>query len=384
MESRLIVARAPVRVSFGGGGTDLEAYYGRFGGFVLSAAISRYAYVVASESADRGIHLTSGDYRTWESFPRGEIPAPGEALGLLKAAVGWAAERGLDDGIELFTASEIPPGTGLGSSSAMAVALITALSAYLGLDLDAGEIAHEASMLEIERLAMPIGKQDQYASAFGGLNTIEFTRHGCEVTPLPLLPDVMAAFSSRLLLFSTGQSHNSAQILRQQRTDTTVRPAVTQSLHRIKELAHEMCAALENQDLDGFGVLLDRAWEQKKRLSGKVSSQRIDACYAAAREAGALGGKIAGAGGGGFLLLYAPPEKREAVRAAMVRRGLEELCFDFDYRGAEVIARSVGARGRPAPDFPVRVLPPTVTARMGSLNRVIERPQSREEQRDAI
>jgi D-glycero-alpha-D-manno-heptose-7-phosphate kinase len=344
-----IAVRAPLRISFGGGGTDLEAYYARHGGFVVSTAIARYCYVVADETADGSIRINSADYRLCESFEAGVIPAVEEPLALPKAALEWFATRGRsnghgklrDAGVSLFLASEVPPGTGLGSSSAMAVALLLALATRLGMTLDAPSLAERAAWLEIERLGMPIGKQDQYASAFGGLKTIEFAAGGqgaVRVRPLGLRPDALAALNERLLLVSTGQSRHSAQILRQQRADTDADPAVVASLHRIKALAGEMCEALLREDLDHFGRLLDLGWQQKKRLSGRVSSTAIDDWYAAAREAGALGGKITGAGGGGFLLLYCPPHAQATVRTALAGLGLRELPFDFDRAGAQVLA----------------------------------------------
>lgn len=335
----MVIVRAPVRISFGGGGTDLAAYYDRFGGFVVSAAISRYCYVVAREPATAGIRINSADYRIWETFERGEIPPVAEPLSLPKAAIDWFADHGLRErGIDLFLASEVPPGTGLGSSSAMAVALVYALAAHTGMSFDRFKAAELASCLEIERLDMPIGKQDQYASAFGGLNAIEFTSGGVQVEPLNLPPDTITALSSRLLLFSTGRTHDSSAILREQRASTQSDRQVIASLHRIKALAGEMRQALIAEDLDQFGRLLDLGWQEKKRLSTRVSSSAIDQWYGAAREAGALGGKIAGAGGGGFLLLYCPSGRQRAVRSAMARLGLPEFTFDFDYGGAQVLS----------------------------------------------
>ncbi len=294
-----VVARAPVRISFGGGGTDLAAYYGRFGGFVVSAAIARYSYAVASRPVDGGIGINSADYRVWERFGRGEIHAVSDPLRLPKAAIEWFGRHGLEEaGVDLFLAAEVPPGSGLGSSSAMAVALVRALAGYLGLEMDTAGTAGVASWLEIERLGMPIGKQDQYASAFGGINAIEFRDEGVVVTPLALQPDVVAALDERLLLFSTGNTRDSASILGQQREETVRDGAVVDRLHRIKDLALEMRNALEAGNLDRFGALLDLGWRQKRGLSGKVSSEVIDGWYAAARAAGALGGKITGAGGG--------------------------------------------------------------------------------------
>lgn len=356
----MIVVRTPLRVSFGGGGTDLAAYYDRFGGFVLSSAITRYCYVMAGPAADGGIHINSADYRAWADYARGETPSVEEPLALPKAAVCWFGARGVYEyGIDLFLASQVPPGTGLGSSSAMAASLGRAIAAYLDQPpthgerlgssepqledrpgagaMDAQAVAELACWLEIERLGMPIGRQDQYACAFGGLNIIEFADDAVHVAPLPLPPDVIASLQRRLLLFSTGRAHNSAQILRRQRSDSRANPRVIESLHHIKRLAWQMCEALTAQDLDRFGDLLDQSWQMKKRLSERISSGAIDNYYAAARAAGALGGKITGAGGGGFLLLYCPVPRQPAVRAALARHGLTELAFDFDFSGTTVL-----------------------------------------------
>lgn len=338
MAVREIIVRSPVRISFGGGGTDLEAYYGRYGGFVVSAAIARYAYVAVREPDDRTIRISSADYRVWESYPRGEVPPVAEPLVLPKAAVASLAGSELRErGADIFTASEVPPGTGLGSSSAMAAALLQGLHTYLGQPQPPAALAERASLLEIERLDMPIGKQDQYASAFGGVNAITFTSGHVEVVPLRMSADAILALNTRLLLFSTGKSRHSANILREQRNDTTQKPVVTAVLHRIKALAMEMHEALETEDLDAFARLLHESWEQKRTLSGRVSSGAIDGWYQMARAAGALGGKITGAGGGGFLLLYCPRERQAALRAMMAKQGLQEMPFEFDFQGTRVL-----------------------------------------------
>ncbi len=337
----MIIAQAPVRVSFGGGGTDLAAYYERFGGFVVSTAIDRYCYVMASQPTDGGIRLISADYHIREAFPRGVLPPVSGPLALAKAALAefaeFADERLIDRGVDLVLGAEVPPGTGLGSSSAMAVALVRALADYTGRCLGPGEIAERASAIEIERLGMPIGKQDQYASAFGGLNTLVFTGSGVRVAPLALPPGVAEALGARLLLFSTGQTHNSAAILHEQRHNTSTQPVVVESLHRIKGLAWEMRSALVSGDLDAFGRTLDLAWREKRRLSDKISNAAIDAWYTAAIDAGALGGKIAGAGGGGFLLLDCPERKQPAVRRALADFGLREMPFMLERDGVRVL-----------------------------------------------
>ncbi|HLG63500.1 MAG TPA: hypothetical protein VKY19_16290 [Ktedonosporobacter sp.] len=334
----MVIVRAPVRISFGGGGTDLAAYYTHFNGFVVSSAITRYCYVMAKATADGSTRISSADYHMWQSYPRGVIPPVAAPLSLPKAAIAWFMERDLlTEGIDLFLASEVPPGTGLGSSSAMAVALVYALAALAGSSMEPEKAAELACELEIERLAMPIGKQDQYASAMGELNTIEFTANAVHVSPLALAPEVSAALSARLMLFSTGQARNSAEILDKQRADTEKKVKTVEALHRIKALAIAMQKALVAGNLDHFGHLLDLGWQEKKQLSRKISSAAIDACYEAACRAGAIGGKIVGAGGGGFLLLYCPQSRQKAVRATLAHYGLREMTFDLDFTGAQVL-----------------------------------------------
>ncbi len=333
----MFVARAPVRISLGGGGTDLAAYYERFGGLVVSATITRYCSVHVRPTPDGSIRLASASYPVARTYPAGVVPEVTGDLRLLAAAVEYFFDRGLGErGVDLLVSSDVPPGSGLGSSSALAVALVQALSSYTGTPCDAATAAEIACHIEIERLGMPIGRQDQHASAFGGLNTIEFRQNGTRVTPLRLPPATLTTLDDRLLLFSTGQTRSAADILAQQRQDTHGKPAVIESLHAIKELAHQMMYALSSGDLDGFGRLLDTSWSEKKRLSSRISSSDIDRWYAAARMSGALGGKISGAGGGGFLLLYCPPQAQRRVRGTMAELGLPEMEFSFDLNGAAV------------------------------------------------
>ena len=332
----MVIARAPVRISFAGGGTDLEAFYAHFGGLVVSAAITRYCYAIARPSANDGIQITSADYQQWETFPRGVVPEVEGELTLPKAVIEWFALRGLlDDGVDLFLASSIPPGTGLGSSSAMTVALVRALAAFTGCRMTPAEVAELACELEIDRLGMPIGKQDQYASAYGGINAIHFNPDAVQVEPIDLTPGQLSELNAHLLLFSTGQSRNSASILRQQRADTSrKKPQVSDSLTQLKSTAMELREELLNGSTSELGRLLHQGWLQKKRLSRMISSDDIDRWYELARTHGAEGGKITGAGGGGFMLLYCAPERHADVRAALAPEGLREMTFGFDLSGA--------------------------------------------------
>lgn len=333
-----IVARAPLRVSFGGGGTDLAAYYEQHEGLVVSTAIARYCTVVVADAPEGGIRIVSADYGIEEVCTPGQPLRVAAPLALPKAVLDWFVSRGHlpGGGFTLHLSSEVPPGTGLGSSSAMTVALIHALAARARLALDAATAADLASWIEIERLGMPIGKQDQYASAYGGLNQIAFRADGVTVRPLALDAPIRAALDERLLLFSTGRSRDSAAILGQQRQASGTDAATIARLGRLKGLAREMVAALNGADLHAFGRLLDTAWREKRGLSAHVSSATIDRWYESALGAGALGGKITGAGGGGFLLLYCPTGTASTVRNVLLRDGLREIPFAFDQEGARI------------------------------------------------
>jgi D-glycero-alpha-D-manno-heptose-7-phosphate kinase len=269
----MIIARAPVRISFGGGGTDLEAYYTDHSGLVLSTTISRYCTVLAREAADGRIRVTSSDYAVSETFEPGVMPAVEETLALPKAALEWFITRGLcPNGVELVLSADVPPGTGLGSSSAMAVALVRALATATGVPIDSTELAELACDLEIGRLGMPIGKQDQYASAFGGLNTFEFSSQGVQVQPLDLPPALLAALDARLMLFSTGRTRAASSILRQQQADTRTSGAVLEALHQIKALAMQCVMRCATRTWIYSASCLTRAGD--KSASSRTTSPR--------------------------------------------------------------------------------------------------------------
>ncbi|OGO50369.1 MAG: hypothetical protein A2148_12395 [Chloroflexi bacterium RBG_16_68_14] len=342
----MLLVRAPVRISFAGGGTDLPSYYEQFGGLVVSAAIDKYFYVFLSPAGGAGVHISSSDFGAFSRWSADEEPVWDGHLRLPRAVL---HDFGADQGFSVFLASEIPPGTGLGSSSTVAVALAKALSTYLGQRLSPAEIAERAARIEIEKLGSPIGKQDQYAAAFGGLNVFTFRRDGVEVERLLLRPEVRQELEANLLLFYTGASRSANEILREQKQATSNGHAdVVEALHAIKSFAQETREALERGDLDRFGEILHRSWEAKRHLARGVTNQRIDELYRLARERGALGGKIAGAGGGGFLLLYCERRFQPDVCAAMEREGLYHMEFRFDSGGAKVLLNSATRPAQPA------------------------------------
>ncbi len=335
----MLIARAPVRISFAGGGTDLAAYYRKYGGFVVSAAINRYFYAFVSVNPDGSVQVVSSDYRTFYRHSPGDEPLWDTTLALPQAIL---EHFGIRSGVSLFLASEVPPGTGLGSSSTVAVAIIKALAGALGRRMSPAEVAELACTIEIERLRQPIGKQDQYAAAFGGLNAITFTEAGVLVEPLAISPETRRHLEQNLLLFFLGSARVSSDILgEQKRASEQEKPEVIESLHAIKQTALEVRACFERGELERFGELLDRNWQNKKRLAPGITTPQIDRCYELARANGALGGKIAGAGGGGFLMLYCAHGQRERVTRVLEVEGYRRLDFRFDMSGARVLMNAL-------------------------------------------
>jgi D-glycero-alpha-D-manno-heptose-7-phosphate kinase len=331
----VLIARAPVRISLTGGGTDLPAYYEKFGGVVISTTINKYFYVFLNVCEEDGLQISSSDYRT---FYRHNSQEPLLWDGDLRLPRAILSHFGIQRGLSMFLASEIPPGTGLGSSSAVAVAIIKAISTALNRHLSRTDLAELACHIEIEKLGEPIGKQDQYAAAFGGLNWMEFGADGVHVEPLQLPQEVLRALERNLLLFFTGSSRSASQILRRQ-TESSQRqdPQVIEALHKVKAMAYEVRRAFESGDLQAFGELLHENWEQKKRFAKGVSNPVIDEAYELSLHAGAIGGKITGAGGGGFLMLYCEPEHQDAVTHALESKGLKRMDFRFEQMGARVL-----------------------------------------------
>lgn len=324
-----------MRISFGGGGTDLEAYYATYGGVVISTAINKYFYAVVTTDEPDGLQVISADYRSlFRHSPYNDLFWNGD-LALPKAVL---HHFGIRRGINLFLASEVPPGTGLGSSSAAAVTLVRALSTLVEQPMTKQQVAELASSIEISKMGMPIGKQDQYAAAFGGLNRITFTSEGVTVKPLKVALDVQQTLERRLMLFFTGSSRESTSILKHQRqsTENQEKP-VLQALHNIKQVAFEVEACLERGDLDEFARLLHYSWQEKRRLAPGLSTHFIDECYELALCHGVAGGKITGAGGGGFLMLYCHEQSQEHVTHVLEEHGLKRMNFRFDYQGAKVI-----------------------------------------------
>lgn len=331
----MLIARAPMRISFGGGGTDLEAYYAKYGGVVISTAIDKYFYAILTTDEADELQVISADYRAmFRHSSQNDLTWDGD-LALPKAIL---HHFGIRRGVNLFTASEVPPGTGLGSSSAAAVTIVRAISTLIEQPMTKQQVAELASTIEITKMGMPIGKQDQYAAAFGGFNKITFTCDGVTVEPLNIALDVQQTLERRLMLFFTGSSRESTSILKHQRQSTQDNDvAVLQALHNIKQAALDVQTCLEAGDLDEFARLLHYSWQEKRRLATGLSNGFIDECYGLALENGATAGKITGAGGGGFMLLYCPEEAQQHVTSVLEEHGLKRMNFRFDSQGATVL-----------------------------------------------
>jgi D-glycero-alpha-D-manno-heptose-7-phosphate kinase len=334
----VLIARSPVRISFGGGGTDLAAYYSRFGGMVVSASINKYIYGIVTKNFDTTFQIISADYRSSIlKMPLDGGDPINDSIEMRLCRVIYE-QFNLRIPINVFVASEVPPGTGLGSSSATSVTLCNIFSTLAGQAMSQPQLAEMAYMIETQRLEAPIGKQDQYAAAVGGLNCIEFSNDGVKVTPLRMSTTNMRLLERRLMLFYTGATRQARDILHQQRESSQQSSGRTvESLHQIKAIGYQMKDLLEAGQLDAFGSLLHEGWQHKKQLASGITNPLIDTAYSRAQQAGATGGKITGAGGGGFLMLYCNEDAQSGVRRALEDLGLSQVRCAFDFEGSRVL-----------------------------------------------
>jgi D-glycero-alpha-D-manno-heptose-7-phosphate kinase len=326
----MIVSRAPVRFSLGGGGTDLPAYSSQFGGYLVSAAVDKYIYVTANKRFHRDIRLAYSKTEIVSSVADIEHPLFREALRL----------TGIEHSIELTSVADLPANSGLGSSSAFTVALLNALHAYRREFVSSRQLAEEACTIEIDRLGEPIGKQDQYIAAFGNVTAFTFTPDGqVGVEPVPVRDEVLDELESNLLIFWSGIERPARVVLHEQgQRLRELEAPVIEGMHRIKEIGHEVYRLLIAGDLDRYGELLHQHWTHKRKLASKMTDSHLDEHYEAARRAGAIGGKLMGAGGGGFFMFYVRPADRRRVMEALTARGLRPLRFRFDMDGARIVA----------------------------------------------
>jgi D-glycero-alpha-D-manno-heptose-7-phosphate kinase len=324
----MIITRSPLRITLGGGGTDLPSYYRQFGGFLIAAAIDKYVYVTVTRPFVPGIYLKYSKLEHVESIEEVQHPIIREAIRML----GFKNPQ-----LEITTLADIPAGTGLGSSGSFTTALLKALYTYRRDLIHPQELAQLACEVEINRLKEPIGKQDQYIAAYGGITCFHFhPNQRVEASPLQLGHNALIDLEENLLLFFTGFERRAGSILEDQKKRTEqLDEEMLQNLHYIKELGIRSKKALESGNTALFGELMHEHWEHKKNRSGNMSNPKIDAWYELGRANGAIGGKLVGAGGGGFLMFYTEDPKR--LRQMMSREGLEEVRFRFDFEGTKVL-----------------------------------------------
>jgi D-glycero-alpha-D-manno-heptose-7-phosphate kinase len=324
----MIITRSPLRITLGGGGTDLPSYYRQHGGFLIAAAIDKYVYVTAMRPFVPGVFLKYSQLEHVDQVDQVHHPIIREALRM----AGFRTPQ-----IEITTLADIPAGTGLGSSGSFTTALLKALYAHRRRLMHPQELAEAACDIEINRLKEPIGKQDQFIAAFGGVTCFTFSPdERVEAHPLRVSIETLHDLEDDLLLFFTGFSRSAGQILQDQKSRTEATEAeMLRNLHYVKELGLRSQALLEAGKVADFGALMHEHWEHKRARSAGMSNPQIDEWYELGRKNGAIGGKLVGAGGGGFLMFYAEDHRR--LRAAMASAGLEEVRFRFDFEGTKVL-----------------------------------------------
>jgi len=325
----MILSRAPTRITLGGGGTDLESYYSKYGGFLIAGAINKYCTILASPRFYSDIRL---------SYSKAELKKNVSDIEhrIFRAALEFTE---IKDSIELHSTADVPAGCGLGTSSSFTVALLNGLHTYKRQFITQKQIAEEACHIEINVLGEPIGKQDQYMAAFGGLTCLTFEKNGdVLVEPLRVAPEVHDQLESNLIMFFTGTERSASAILRDQDTKSkNDDAAVLENLHQIKEIGLQTRKYLENGQVDMLGELFRTHWETKKKRSPNISNPEIDECYETALKHGAMGGKLIGAGGGGFLMFYCKNGEKHKVIKSIQKMGLKWERFHFDYEGAKIL-----------------------------------------------
>lgn len=320
----MIITKTPFRVSFCGGGSDIADFYREYGGCVLSTTINRYMYLM--------IHPYFDEKKTALKYSQNEIVD--SVYEISHSIFRCVLSKMHVSGVEITSTADVPSGTGLGSSSSFTVGLLHTLYCYKGKYISKAKLAEEACQVEIEKLGNPIGKQDQYAAAFGGLNFISFYKDdSVSVEPIVTKGETLKELQDNLVMYYTGMTHNANEILSEQKKNISQRDKV-QNLIRMCELARNLKHALEHNELDNFGNILHESWMRKRELAGGISDSRIDTLYQYAIENGALGGKLLGAGGGGFLLFYCPKERQERLTN---RLRLKPYEFKFEHDGSSIV-----------------------------------------------
>jgi D-glycero-alpha-D-manno-heptose-7-phosphate kinase len=326
----MIVSRAPVRFSLGGGGTDLPSYAREHGGYVVAAAVDKFVFVCVARRFQDTIRLAYSESETVDSVGQLRHPIFSEALKMTSIA----------SGIELHSLADVPANTGLGSSSSFTVALLNGLHAFKREFVPVEQLAREACELEIDRLREPIGKQDQYIAAYGGVSAMTFHPDGSvHVERLPLKDEVIDELQSNLVIYYSGVERKASSVLKEQaKTIVENKDDAVQRMHRIKALGHDTRRILLSGQTDAYGEMLHEHWTNKRKLAANMADSAIDEHYEAARKAGAIGGKLMGAGGGGFFMFYVRPAERRRVHEVLGGRGLRPMRFRFDFAGARIMA----------------------------------------------
>lgn len=324
----MILSRSPLRITFGGGGTDLPSYFAEHEGFLVAAAIDKYVYITIHRAFRPELLLKYSEIERVTEIDQIRHPLVRESCRLLDIDI---------QALEINAMADIPAGTGLGSSGSFNTALLRALHALKRHIVTPEQVAEEACMIEIEKLAEPVGKQDQYIAVFGGITGFTFRRDGrVEVVPLNISRETLHNLEDNLTMFFTGYSRKAGAILKDQDHKTRLADGhMIENLHHVKELGYRSRAALEDGDLRSFAALMHEQWEMKKARSGGMTNSDIDRWYELARANGSLGGKLIGAGGGGFLLCYS--EDKVRLRHALTEAGLAEVRFRFDFEGTKVV-----------------------------------------------
>jgi D-glycero-alpha-D-manno-heptose-7-phosphate kinase len=323
----MIISRTPLRMSFVGGGSDLPVFYRKFGGAVVSTAINQFVYITVNQKFDEKIRVSYSKTEEARTVDRVKHPLVRESMKLLK----------IDGGVEITSVADIPgKGSGLGSSSSFTVGLLHALHAYAERYASAEQLAREACEIEIERCGEPIGKQDQYAAAFGGLNYIRFNEDdSVSVEPILCKRETLRTIQEHTLVFYTGITRSASDVLKHQQSAVASEKRKQAVMRKMVVLAEQMKAELQRNKAGAFGEIIHEGWCLKKSLTGGISTDQIDTWYAKARKAGAVGGKLLGAGAGGFLMFYAPPDRHEAIASSL--KGLRRMDFKFEPQGSRII-----------------------------------------------
>ena len=325
----MFISRAPLRISLGGGGTDLPSYYSKFGGFFISAAINKYTYVSISKPFFNKISLK---YSKLE-----EVSSVHEIQNALIRETLLEYSDHPNEPIEINSFADVPSGTGLGSSGSFTVSLLRSLAGFYKKYPSQKELAEMACKIEIERLNEPVGKQDQYIASFGGLNCFEINRSGeVSINPIPMSSDTLEELESNLLLFFTGQQRSASSILEdQEKRSIKSDKEIFENLHKTKELGEISYQLLKDSKLKQYALLMHEHWLNKRKRSSGMSNELLDRVYDSAIANGALGGKLVGAGGGGFLMFYT--EDKKALREEMKKNNFKEMKFRFDYYGVQLL-----------------------------------------------